>query len=78
MLIWCLCLFGVGLLILRYLCVCGNHVTGKHVTVRLSTPEWYIRSMPALASDRVYCNIIGASAVSIILLDSVHAYAYVA
>jgi len=36
---------------------------GKHVTVRLSTPEWYIRSMPALASDRVFCNIIGASAV---------------
>jgi len=36
---------------------------GKLVTVRLSTPEWYIRSMPALASDRVFCNIIGASAV---------------
>ncbi|EKX53540.1 hypothetical protein GUITHDRAFT_100526 [Guillardia theta CCMP2712] len=36
---------------------------GLHVTVRLSTPEWYIRSMPALASDRIFCNIVGSSAV---------------
>ena len=33
------------------------------VTVRLSTPEWYIRSMPALASDRIFCAIIATDAV---------------
>jgi 6-phosphofructokinase 1 len=36
---------------------------GMQVTVRLSTPEWYIRSMPALASDRIFCTIVASTAV---------------
>jgi len=36
---------------------------GVQVTVRLSTPEWYIRSMPAFASDRIFCNIVASAAV---------------
>jgi len=33
------------------------------VTVRLSTPEWYIRSMPAMASDRIFCTVVASNVV---------------
>jgi hypothetical protein len=31
--------------------------------VRLSTPEWYIRSMPAMASDRIFCTVVASNVV---------------
>jgi len=33
------------------------------ITVRLSTPEWYIRSMPAMASDRIFCTVVASNVV---------------